>query len=215
MKAAFTVWNDRIAPVFDVAGRLYLLEMEAGAVVAERQIGLPRALPMEKALSLQRLGIEELVCGAISRSMEIAITTRGIHVIPFVAGDFRRVVQAWLDGTLQSDRFAMPGCCGRWKQHFEDGTFINREDLPMNGKGQGGGMGGGRGGGMGGGMGGGGGRGQGPSGAGRGRMGGPAAAGPEGLCVCPKCGRKEPHQRGVPCNQLRCPECGVAMIRQA
>ena len=70
----------------------------------------------------------------------------------------------------------------------------------MNGKGKGG---------MGGGM--GGGRGQG--GPGRGRMGGPMAAGPDGFCICPKCGKKEPHQRGVPCNQVMCPDCGVAMTR--
>jgi hypothetical protein len=46
-----------------------------------------------------------------------------------------------------------------------------------------------------------------------GRRGGPLAAGPDGYCVCPQCGRKEPHQRGVPCFERNCPNCGAAMVR--
>ena len=50
---------------------------------------------------------------------------------------------------------------------------------------------------------------------GRGGMGGPFpfSAGPGGACVCPKCGHKEPHPAGQPCNQKSCPKCGTAMIR--
>jgi len=48
---------------------------------------------------------------------------------------------------------------------------------------------------------------------GRGRMGGPASAGPSGYCICPKCGHKEEHLRGQPCYQKRCPKCGAIMAR--
>lgn len=37
--------------------------------------------------------------------------------------------------------------------------------------------------------------------------------GPGGECVCPDCGHKIPHQRGTPCSQQDCPECGSKMIR--
>jgi len=65
-------------------------------------------------------------------------------------------------------------------------------------------------------------RGQGPGtgrgmgmgrGQGRGRMGG-YAAGPGGNCVCPSCGKTASHRVGVPCNQIKCPNCGAAMTRQ-
>ena len=49
-------------------------------------------------------------------------------------------------------------------------------------------------------------------GAGRGRMGG-TAAGPEGKCVCPKCGTVASHQIGSPCTQQKCPKCGSQMTR--
>lgn len=35
-----------------------------------------------------------------------------------------------------------------------------------------------------------------------------------GACICPKCGEKIPHSRGVPCQEERCPECGAKMLRQ-
>ena len=54
---------------------------------------------------------------------------------------------------------------------------------------------------------------QGGGGQGRGRMGGPFAAGPGGACVCTACGFKAQHAAGQPCNQMRCPKCGAAMTR--
>lgn len=35
-----------------------------------------------------------------------------------------------------------------------------------------------------------------------------------GHCICPKCGTKTPHQRGIPCQEERCPECGVKLLRE-
>ena len=60
----------------------------------------------------------------------------------------------------------------------------------------------------------GGGRGAGGGGARGGRMGGPAAAGPEGACVCPQCGHRVAHRRGVPCTENACPKCGARMVRE-
>lgn len=34
------------------------------------------------------------------------------------------------------------------------------------------------------------------------------------FCTCPSCGAKTPHERGIPCFQLKCPQCGKAMVRQ-
>ena len=50
-------------------------------------------------------------------------------------------------------------------------------------------------------------------GAGGGRMAG-GGMGAGGSCVCPKCGKSFPHSPGAPCLKERCPECGVALVRE-
>ncbi|MBN2460898.1 MAG: hypothetical protein JXB60_04765 [Candidatus Cloacimonetes bacterium] len=35
-----------------------------------------------------------------------------------------------------------------------------------------------------------------------------------GFCVCAKCGTRTPHQQGVPCTGVHCPNCGNVMIRE-
>lgn len=57
-------------------------------------------------------------------------------------------------------------------------------------------------------------QGRGGGGGGRGREGG-YRLGPGGRCICPKCGHKKEHQAGVPCYDVKCPECGTPMAREA
>jgi hypothetical protein len=73
----------------------------------------------------------------------------------------------------------------------------SRKEVNHMGRGGGTGRGGGRGGGR-----------------GPGRMGGPAAAGPGGSCVCPSCGHRQPHVTGQPCYEVECPKCGNRMTRE-
>lgn len=199
-RAAFSSWEDRIAPVFDVAHQLHVVEVESGKVAQEDRCELTDETPAKRAIQLSNLGIGTLVCGAISRPMHEILETHGIRIVPFVTGSLSDVIQAWLGGKLDSDVFAMPGCWGLGhRRHW--GMDYSKENMTMNRKGQGG-TGAGRGGG------------RGKSRQRMGRMGGPLAAGPQGYCVCPQCGRQEPHQRGTPCVQKQCPVCGIAMTRQ-
>lgn len=45
-------------------------------------------------------------------------------------------------------------------------------------------------------------------------MGGRRGAGPDGYCICPNCGKKEPHEIGKPCIERQCPDCGTNMVRE-
>ncbi len=210
MKTAFAYWDDRIAPVFDIARQIHVVETESGRIIAETKEVMANDMPAKKVFRIVELGISTLVCGAISRPLHAMVMASGIRVISFVAGDLRKVIKAWLDGKLESEKFAMPGCCRRYAQlPAMTDININKEIHLMNGR-KGGGkrQGGGQGQGQGGQ-----GRGQGGQGQG-GRLSGPLAGGAGGTCLCPKCGNREPHERGVPCLQKQCSKCGTAMTRE-
>jgi predicted Fe-Mo cluster-binding NifX family protein len=113
MKAAFAAWNERIAPVFDVARQICVVVAESGRIVGETREVLIDDAPARKALRLAELGIGTLVCGAISRELELLVAARGVTVVSFVAGDLRKVIDAWVRGRLTKDAFTMPGCRGR------------------------------------------------------------------------------------------------------
>ena len=35
-----------------------------------------------------------------------------------------------------------------------------------------------------------------------------------GFCICAKCGTKIPHEQGIKCTTIKCPNCGHTMIRE-
>lgn len=113
MKLAVAIWNGRVSPVFDAARRVEVLDVREGEVSSRREMNLDSE-PLRKAQQLVEAGVGTLVCGAISRPMSALLTTQGILLIPFVAGPFEKVVEAYLAGRLHDEQFAMPGCRRGW-----------------------------------------------------------------------------------------------------
>jgi predicted Fe-Mo cluster-binding NifX family protein len=215
-KAAFATWNNRIAPVFDVTRSIQLVETEAGHIVNQTQARLTGEIPNLKASRLAELEVGTLVCGAISRPLEAMITAYGIQVIPFVTGNLQEIIQAWMCGKLAGSAvYGMPGCRRVSGPRFQGAYGKKRRENNMNGKKRSK-----RGAGQGPGSGGQGRKGQARAGQGQGRGGRtPAGAAPnsaatQGMCVCSQCGHQEPHERGIPCMQKKCAQCGTVMTRQ-
>lgn len=113
MIVALTYWDGRIAPVFDVSRRALLLTVEGGRVTSRRTAGIEAPTAALKVERLVGLGVDTLICGAISRPLHRELADRGVKVLAFVAGEVGEVEGSFLAGALPSATLAMPGCGGR------------------------------------------------------------------------------------------------------
>lgn len=125
MRAVFTIWNGRIAPVFDVAGEALLVVSENGAAPTEEIFPLSKNTALAKVATLADARADVLICGAISRPARSAADTFGIEVHAFIAGSVSEVVQAWFEGRLGESCFAMPGCGCKKRCHGRRGHACN------------------------------------------------------------------------------------------
>jgi predicted Fe-Mo cluster-binding NifX family protein len=110
MKVAIAQWQDRVSPVFDVANEILVSEIRPGKERRSEVVSIKGAQPMERARALKDCGTQVLICGAISRPMEMTLTALGIQVIPFTCGEVEEVLEAFRCGRLKGTTFLMPGC---------------------------------------------------------------------------------------------------------
>jgi len=112
----------RVSPVFDVAARLVLVRLKGEAELERRDVVLFEKQPDGIVRSLGELGIEVLICGAISQGLQVALEHAGIRVLPQICGGLDSVIAAYRRGALGQPEFVMPGCCGRrWEAERRGG----------------------------------------------------------------------------------------------
>lgn len=113
MKVALTVWDGRISPVFDVSRQAAILTIENGVLTGHSHASIETATPTLKIERLVGLGVDTLICGAISEPLSRELVARGVQVLGFVAGETDEVVRSFVAGALPTDALSMPGCGGR------------------------------------------------------------------------------------------------------
>ncbi|MGI6459856.1 MAG: NifB/NifX family molybdenum-iron cluster-binding protein [Candidatus Hydrogenedentales bacterium] len=122
MKVAIPEWQGRISPVFDVAATLVVTDLTADGQAAEQHsIRLFRNDLHGRVMEMAGLGIDVLVCGAISWPLEMALSNAGIEVIPHTCGEVQSVLESYMTSRLNPNTFLMPGCCGRRRRHRGQG----------------------------------------------------------------------------------------------
>jgi predicted Fe-Mo cluster-binding NifX family protein len=220
---AIPVMRARVAPVLNWCSRILIFPEDPGAG-ARQELQLPDLSPLERVQVLRQNGVHTLICGALSPELQYSAMQQGLKIISGVAGEIGEVLQAYREDRLGEPEFWLPGCRGPrryrrgcWKADDLSPTGETGDKMIMpggsGGRGQGRGPGGqGQGRGKGG-------RGQGQGGQGQGRRPGAGrpggqGAGAQNLCRCPACGASLPHERGIPCFQVNCPQCGKPMVRE-
>jgi predicted Fe-Mo cluster-binding NifX family protein len=104
----------------DTARQLLVAEVVGNREVSRQVVEIPQALVSHRVGFISELGIDLLICGAISRQFEQMLTASGIKTSPWFRGDVADVIAAHFNGNLQNSTFYMPGC-GRRKREGRGG----------------------------------------------------------------------------------------------
>lgn len=124
MKIAVPQWQGRVSPVFDVAGQLLVVDVENGIVQTRNSVPLTMGTPQARAHAVFGLGVDVLICGAVSRPLETALLAGGIEVLSHTCGDVDCVLAAYFDGKLLQGAYLTPGCSGRRRQKRKTGKVV-------------------------------------------------------------------------------------------
>jgi len=115
MKIAIPYWQSRVSPVCDEARHFLVVHfLDDGEVRrSELEMTLPGSDLVGRAARLLDLEVDTVICGAISQGLETMLRGVGIQVISQLCGDLEEILQTFRTGSLEQDRFALPGCARR------------------------------------------------------------------------------------------------------
>lgn len=116
MRVAIPISDGRISPVFDAARRLVLVDVDNGRELGRTEKVVEEPEMARRARRVADLGVDVLICGAISRPLEAMLLSAGVEVVPQTCGQAEEVFRAFLSGQLTEQAFLVPGCCGRRRQ---------------------------------------------------------------------------------------------------
>jgi predicted Fe-Mo cluster-binding NifX family protein len=134
MKVALTAWDDRISPVFDSAKKLLIAEIKEAKVINKHYESFNTERTFQLVTVLNNLGIDVLICGAISETPSNIIEAGGIKLIPFIGGNIEQVLDSYAKGLQIVPTFLMPGCrCtqGRKRKGRRSFSFQQKEVSKM------------------------------------------------------------------------------------
>ena len=109
MKVAIPTWDGRVSPVMDTACRLLIAEITGSQEVSRTIVDIPQVSISYRAGFISGLGIDLLICGAISHEFEQMLIASGVKMYPWYCGNVDEIIAAHSNGTLQKDNFFLPG----------------------------------------------------------------------------------------------------------
>ncbi|MBW1808707.1 MAG: hypothetical protein JRJ19_16605 [Deltaproteobacteria bacterium] len=90
-----------------------LVDIQKGQELGRQEIEIKKAEPVERARQILELGVDVLICGAISKPLEEILVLAGTWVILNTCGAVEEVLSAFVSGQLTEQAFLMPGCSGQ------------------------------------------------------------------------------------------------------
>jgi predicted Fe-Mo cluster-binding NifX family protein len=129
MRLAMAVWDREVSPVFDFAHRILVVQCDERHEQARYQYDIPEESMAARAERLRELGVNVLLCGAISNSLAKMVTGLGITLIAWKCGLIEDVLIAYFSGNLDHPRFSMPGAGNGCTVQIQSDRMEGRESL--------------------------------------------------------------------------------------
>lgn len=107
---AIPVWQKRISPVLDSAQTLMVLQLDPRGNSCSENLYLPATNLAGKVRLISEHGVDTVLCGAVSRVLLDLLERAGIKVIPWITGTTEEVLEAYLLGEIDDQKFILPGC---------------------------------------------------------------------------------------------------------
>lgn len=108
MRIAIPVWNSRVSPVFDVARTIRVTDID-GEDGGANQPATHALNPVRPVATLTELGVDVLVCSAISAPLAAALSASEIEVISDICGAPDEIIASLAAGDETLDGFRAPG----------------------------------------------------------------------------------------------------------
>jgi predicted Fe-Mo cluster-binding NifX family protein len=109
MKIAMPVWENKISPVLDTASRLLVVELKQGEDMSRFEIYLDERDLSKRCARITGLGVDTLICGAVTRHFSDMLEALGVGVITGISGQPDDVLRACFEGRLAHSKYLMPG----------------------------------------------------------------------------------------------------------
>jgi predicted Fe-Mo cluster-binding NifX family protein len=109
MRIAVPIWEDKVSPVLDTASRLLIVDIKDHKTDDSFETHLEDQDFPQRCLRIQGMGVDVLICGAVSRPFLRMLIASGIEITPGVSGNLEDVLAAYLSGTIHQQEFLMPG----------------------------------------------------------------------------------------------------------
>lgn len=110
MTVAIPIWQDRVSPVFDAASRLLVVRRGRARELERKEFALGAVASDALARTVLDIGVDVLLCAAISEPLRFALERGGVRVEDNLCGEVESLLRAFNAGTWRDPKFQMPGC---------------------------------------------------------------------------------------------------------
>lgn len=112
MKIAVSEYENNVATTFDFANEVIVFTCENDKVLKREHVLLNDQFIPLRGMKLKKLGIDLLICGAISNPSAFMLHHHGIEVISGITGDVETVLQEFFRGNINLPQYCLPGFAG-------------------------------------------------------------------------------------------------------